>query len=85
LEKLTQYKNSINNLVSTANALQKIASAIEQDDLFEQLKLVKLWTEEQDLLLATVGEVSVGKSSFLNALLKHPVLETHVSLASSFH
>lgn len=74
MEKLTQYKNSINNLVSTANALQKIASAIEEDDLFEQLKLVKLWAEEQDLLLATVGEVSVGKSSFLNALLKQPVL-----------
>ncbi|TCI22628.1 dynamin family protein [Exiguobacterium sp. SL-9] len=74
MEKLTQYKNSINNLVSTANSLQKIAVEIEEDDLFEQLKMVKLWAEEQDLLLATVGEVSVGKSSFLNALLKQPVL-----------
>ena len=74
MSKLTHYKKSIDELVNIAGGLQIIAHEIENYDLFEQLKIVKIWAEEQDLLLATVGEVSVGKSSFLNALLGQPVL-----------
>lgn len=68
------YKRALDELTEVTKTLENVAKDMEEIKVVKQLQLVRKWMEEQDLLIATVGEVSVGKSTFMNALLRQPVL-----------
>lgn len=78
MNELKGYKHALDQLTDASIAFESIARELNEVEVVNQLQRVRHWIEEQDLLVATVGEVSVGKSTFMNALLRQPVLPVSV-------
>lgn len=78
MNELKGYKHALDQLTDASIAFESIARELNEVEVVNQLQRVRHWIEEQDLLVATVGEVSVGKSTFMNALLRQPVLPVAV-------
>lgn len=78
MKDLNEYKVKLDDLYRLGNELRQVISAEEDDPVHQQIQKIQHWVKEQDLLIATVGEVSVGKSTFMNSILKEEVLPTAV-------
>lgn len=76
MKSLQEYNVEVKRLHTLAQEVAGLASKYEKDDIDRQVTLVMNWLNEKDFLVATVGEVSVGKSTFMNALMEQEALPT---------
>lgn len=78
MKNLKAYKVKLDDLYRLGNELRQVVSDEQDNPVHQQIQRVQHWIKEQDLLIATVGEVSVGKSTFMNSILREDVLPTAV-------
>lgn len=78
MKDLKEYKVKLDKLHRLGSELRQVALVEEDDSIDRHIQKIQYWIKEHDLLIATVGEVSVGKSTFMNSILREDVLPTAV-------
>lgn len=76
MKSLQEYNLEVKRLHTLAQQVAALAETYGKRDIERQVTLVMNWLGEKDFLVATVGEVSVGKSTFMNALMEQEALPT---------
>lgn len=83
MKSLQEYNLEVKRLHTLAQQVATLAETYGKRDIERQVTLVMNWLDEKDFLVATVGEVSVGKSTFMNALMEQEALPTSLKRINS--